>query len=215
MPKLTIKRFAEVLKSLPEDMGKAMNMAAYETAKAAVPEVKRQIRGASTSEGSYPLVNTRKMLLSTRAVRGSAQKRGRRVAAEVGSYTSYADVMELGAGPHTPPLEPLIEWARHKVKRISRVGRDRASKIKSAAKSSGQVKRGPKGSPKLSSKGERQARSLAYMVQQKIKRKGIEPRFFMLKSMPKVHWHLKRKTLASMKPLGKKYPIRVKIRRVS
>ena len=157
------------------------------------------------------------MILSTTEKVKNLKGRGRRVVSEVGVYTNYAAAMEFGAAPHTPPLAPLIEWARYKqskFKRKTNAGKLRGSKINSDAKRP-RGKGRPRGRPRLSKGKEREAKRLAYFVQQKIRKKGIRPRFYMAKSMPKIEKNAVKYMKRHMKSLAKVYPVRMRIRRVS
>lgn len=46
---------------------------------------------------------------------GEARLDGLGVEAVVGSSMAYAEPVELGTKPHTPPLEPLIDWVLQKL----------------------------------------------------------------------------------------------------
>ena len=223
MTTVSLKKFASIVKRLPTRLNDAANDAMYDAAKDSVKEVKKQLREAETSEGSYPLVNTRQMLLSTRGKKVSRARRGRRISAEVGVYTNYAAAMEYGAGPHTPPLDRLIEWARYKKSKLQRrtnAGKANGAKMNAKATAS-RKSSGLKQRPKLSKKGEQAARSLAVYVQKKIagkirgKKGGLRPRFYMSKSQPKIRKNVVKHMKKRMRKLGKIYPIRVTVRRVS
>lgn len=69
----------------------------------------------------------------------------------LGNYAPHAAIIEHGARPFTPPLDPLIAWAA----RVLQVPADSAD-----------------------------ARRLAYLTQQKIKREGMAPRNILANAMP-------------------------------
>lgn len=81
----------------------------------------------------------------------------------LGNYAPHASVIEDGARPFTPPLEPLLQWA----KRVLNDG-----------------SQPPDYSP--------QVRSLAFAVQQKIKRYGMQPKNIMTNAIPEIIEDIKR-----------------------
>lgn len=214
--KVSIPQFMKVLNRFPGEFNEAANRAMVDAAKKSVPVVKKELRNAETSEGSFPLIASRDLYNSTKSKIISTRRRGIRRVSEVGVYESYAAAMEYGTAPHTPPMGPLIKWARYKraiLQRKRTVGRARGSKLVSREKDSpgagGQKrKRGP-------GVANRADRMMAYFVQQKIKRKGIKPRFFMAKSMSGIEKKVVTGFRKHSKGLSKKFPVRIRVRRVS
>lgn len=75
----------------------------------------------------------------------------------IGNFAPHAPIIEFGARPYTPPIGPLLAWAK-------RVLRDPSQP--------------PNYSPEV--------RSLAFAVQAKIARVGMQPRAVMQKAMPQI-----------------------------
>jgi hypothetical protein len=73
----------------------------------------------------------------------------------------HAGVIEGGARPFTPPLQPLIDWVERK-----------AGDLGIASKPFG-------GRASLSDAQRAEAKRIAYAIQQKFKREGIKPRYVM------------------------------------
>lgn len=78
-------------------------------------------------------------------------------AAILGNFAPYASIIEDGARPFTPPIEPLLAWAK-------RVLQDSSQP--------------PNYSPEV--------RSLAYGVQKKISENGMEPRKILENMLPTI-----------------------------
>lgn len=216
MPSFSIKQFSSELRKLELDLNLRAEIALRETAKQSVPIVRKELRNAATREGTYPLIASKKMYASTRWNRVVSKNGRRRIVANVGVFTSYAAALEYGAGPFTPPLGPLIEWAKYKVaaaKRKKTAGRARGTKIR--ARSGGERPVKAKGVPRLNRSGNREARRMAYLVQQKIKRKGILPRFYMAKSMV----NIEKRAVSNLRKQGRKlranYPVKFTVRRLA
>jgi hypothetical protein len=78
-------------------------------------------------------------------------------AATIGNYAPHAPIIELGARPFTPPLPPLLAWAKR-------------------------VLRDPSQPPNYSS----EVWALAKGVQKKIAERGIAPRMIMSNSLEEI-----------------------------
>lgn len=214
MTVITLKQLKKMVGGLPIDMNIEANIAMKMAGDHSVPEVKKNIGNAKP----YPAVNTRQMITSVKAEYVVAKRRGKRTAVKISVDTPYAQSMEFGSAPHTPPLAPLIEWARYKIAALKRskisgkgTGKRIAASQKAPPKSGGNLRK----RPKLSKSKNKLAAKMAYLVQQKIRKNGIKPRFFMARSMPKIHTKVKMSMRRQMKHLSKKYPIRVTVRRIN
>jgi len=75
----------------------------------------------------------------------------------LGNYAPHAPIIEHGARPFTPPLKPLLEWAK-------RVLQDSSQP--------------PHYSPEV--------RTLAWRVQKKIAKRGIDPQHILENAIPKI-----------------------------
>lgn len=82
--------------------------------------------------------------------------------AVVGNYAPHAPIIEYGANPFTPPLKPLLEWAKR-------------------------VLRDPSQPPNYSN----QVWGLAKYTQNKIAREGMKPRAVMEKAIPQILENIK------------------------
>lgn len=91
-------------------------------------------------------------------LRASVSMRTTKRTVVIGVDAPHADAIENGTRPFFPPIEPLIGWVKRKG---FATGRDRRGRFANR---------------------EAQARSIAYAVQQKIGRDGIEPRHYMRKA---------------------------------
>lgn len=80
----------------------------------------------------------------------------------LGNYAPHAAIIEYGARPFTPPLAPLLAWAK-------RVLNDSSQP--------------PDYSP--------QVKSLAFAVQAKIKREGMKPKQIMQNAIPQIIENIK------------------------
>jgi hypothetical protein len=190
---MTIKQFSRKLREFELELGVRANIAMRDAAKQSVPVVKKELRDAETREGSYPLIASRRMYASTKWNRIPSSKRGRRVVANVGVF-GY----KIAAS-----------------KRGKTAGKSRGSKIRSKSGAEGKGGARIRATPKLSKAGNREAIRMAYFVQQKIRRKGILPRFYMAKSMDKIS----KKVVTSLRRQGKKlkakYPVKFTVRRLA
>jgi hypothetical protein len=220
VPSMTIKQFSGKLSQLRLELGIRASAAMRDTAKQSVAIVRKELRDAETLKGSFPLIASRRMYLATKwnRVPSPGKFARRRVVANIGVFTSYAAAMEYGTGSFTPPLAPLIEWAKYKIaanKRKKTAGKSRGGKIRAKGGGAAESKGGKaKGVPRLNKSGNREARRMAYFVQQKIKNEGILPRFYMAKSMDKIG----RKAMLNLRRQGKKiksrYPVKFTVRRL-
>lgn len=75
----------------------------------------------------------------------------------LGNYAPHAPIIEFGARPFTPPIKPLLEWA----KRVLQDG-----------------SQPPDYSPRV--------RSLAYATQKKISEVGMKPRHILTNALPEI-----------------------------
>ena len=82
--------------------------------------------------------------------------------AVLGNTAPYASIIEYGARPFTPPIEPLLAWAKRVL---------------------GDSSQPPDYSP--------QVKALAFAVQQKIKREGMKPRHVMENAIPQIIENIK------------------------
>ena len=80
----------------------------------------------------------------------------------IGNTAPHAAVSEDGARPFTPPIRPLLAWAKRVLKDTSQP---------------------PEYSPEV--------RSLAYGVQQKIAREGMAPKHILMKAIPTILENIK------------------------
>lgn len=110
-------------------------------AKKGVAIVVEEIENASP----YPAVDTRAMI-------NSVDSRGTGTGVQIFVGAPHAIFMEEGTRPHTPPLDPILEWVLRKGFASS----------------------------------EKDARHIAFAVQQKIAREGIAPRRFFRKAMRRI-----------------------------
>lgn len=84
----------------------------------------------------------------------------------------YAGVIEQGARPFTPPLQPLIDWAERKAADLGFVGKK-------------QMRGGAfRGRASLSNEQRDIARSIARAIQRKFAREGYRPRYVMRNRLP-------------------------------
>lgn len=212
MPVITFKQLGAVIGELPNAMNRRANIGVMKAAMKSTVEVQKNIKNSDP----YPAVNTRRMVNSVKSIAVSPVRQGHRTAAKIFVDVPYSQAMELGAAPHTPPLAPLVEWARYKMAalRRSKIAGKSSGKKMAASQKGAKGKGGVKERPRLSKSKSKLASRMAYLVQQKIRREGVRPRFFMARSMPKIHTNVKMSLRRQMKSLGKKYPIRVTIRRI-
>lgn len=88
----------------------------------------------------------------------------------------YAGVVEQGARPFTPPLEPLIAWAERKAADIG---------IVTQAGNPGQFREGRyRGRASLTDNSRQAAKKIARAIQKKFQREGYRPRYVMKKRLP-------------------------------
>jgi hypothetical protein len=80
----------------------------------------------------------------------------------LGNYAPYAPVIEFGARPFTPPIKPLLEWAKRVL--------------------------GDSSQPPEYSK---EVRALAYATQKKISEQGMQPRHILQNMLPKIIENIK------------------------
>lgn len=85
----------------------------------------------------------------------------------LGNYAPHAPIIEIGARPFTPPIKPLLEWAKR-------------------------VLNDPSQPPNYSP----QVQSLARGTQKKIKEKGIMPRNILENMLPKIVENIKQELVA-------------------
>lgn len=87
--------------------------------------------------------------------------------AVLGNYAPHAPIIEFGARPFTPPLKPLLEWA----KRVT-------------------------GSAAQPPQYDDQVQALARYTQQKIAREGMKPRHILENALPMILENIKRELAA-------------------
>ena len=92
---------------LKERVREAVVMALRTGALKTESEAKRRL----TNADPYPAVDTGRLRASYHT-----EFRDGGLIALVGSNVKYAPYIEHGTGPHTPPLKPLLEWVRRKMR---------------------------------------------------------------------------------------------------
>jgi hypothetical protein len=103
--------------------------------------------------------------------------------AELVADAPHAGVVEVGSRPHTPPLQPLIDWVRrhHRSFRIRRAAKVRIGPARTA---SAQRRRDARVAHNDTREAEIEA--VARAIQRKIARFGTRPRWFMRSQLPKL-----------------------------
>lgn len=93
----------------------------------------------------------------------------------------YAGVIEQGARPFTPPLQPLVDWAERKAADLGLVGDAQLD-------GQGQFR----GRHSLESAQRQAAKRIARAIQRKFAREGYRPRYIMRNRLPYALQQLKR-----------------------
>jgi hypothetical protein len=215
MKSLTIEQYSKLLNKIPMELNISASRGLVVASKSGVGTVRYQMRMAATTNGSFPLIASAKMYKGIAAkIINTNPRVARRVVVEVGSYQDYSEAMEMGAGPHTPPIERLREWAAHKVAQVEgkrNAGKERGEKANSKANGPGKGKATSGGK---TGSGNNKVNKLAYLVQQKIKKVGIKPRFFMLKSVPGISKHVGKRLRIELRVFDKEFGTKTMVRAV-
>ena len=206
--KTNIKQFQHTLRKIPPAMQAAAADAMYDAAKIGAKKVRENIEGRRP----FPLIDRGKLLSSTKSTRHHPPRRiGRHLAATYGTYAPYTAALEYGAAPFTPPLAPLIEWAKRTGYNVRGSGNKRRSKIRSTEKGSTR-KGGTKKPLKRNRQRSRNAEGLAMAIQKKYTREGIKPAFFFAKARAKMDWQTKNQLRKHLKrKVASKYPVRIRV----
>lgn len=89
----------------------------------------------------------------------------------------HAGVIENGARPFTPPIGPLIEWARRRAGDLALGGALKIGPQAFRVSKAGNLTY--RGQASLDPDDEQEIESFAYAVRQKIARDGLEPKYVM------------------------------------
>lgn len=142
---------AALIRAKQNAVREAVWRAAIESANETLPKVRRD---SPVDQAIYKN--------SWEVVQGAA---GGRTLAELRNDATYAGVIELGARPFYPPLQPLIEWVERKFGDLTGMKRYR-------------------GRASLSKANRARALQIARAIQRKIGQRGLPPRRVMGRNIP-------------------------------
>lgn len=103
--------------------------------------------------------------------------------AELRADAPHAGIVEVGSRPHTPPLQPLIDWVRRHGKSF---GVKRASKVRTGPVRTAATQRRRDATIARNADRDAEVERIARGIQRKIARFGTKPRWFMRDSLPKL-----------------------------
>jgi hypothetical protein len=99
--------------------------------------------------------------------------------AKIQATAPYAAAVEVGSRPHTPPLEPLIEWVKLRGAQGADVGPGAVGhpgSVAAAIRATGDGTSTPIDAPEI----------IARRIQAAIAKNGTQPTWFMRKSLPDI-----------------------------
>ena len=137
--KVDLKDFPKVLKKYGNEMKSELRRATAKAVITSIPDIKKR---SPVDTGEY---------VSSWDVRIDEKK------VSLGNFAPHGPIIEYGARPFTPPLKPLLAWAKR-------------------------VLRDPSQPPEYS----KEVWQLARGVQGKIRREGMKPRHVLSKEIPRI-----------------------------
>lgn len=93
----------------------------------------------------------------------------------IGNYAPHAPIIEHGARPYSPPIGPLLEWARRVLQKGPAIDTESGGAIMGPAPRTYDPDQYPE-----------DVRRLAFAVQAKIRERGMEPRHILENQIPKI-----------------------------